>query len=519
MSAAVVSPPPRPAAPALLRHAPAFVLLAIAIADAGRIADPDLWGHIAFGRLFLRSGLTGHDPFNYSVPGHLWVIHEWLAEVMMARTYDLGGILGLKLWKFACTSATVVMLAMAVAETGAALPLQAAVLIAASMALLPLMQFRPQLYSYIFLAALMELLARENYGRRSPLWLAVPMLALWANLHGGFIVGVAALVLYSGVVIIQDLRARRGSRRAARLAAVTVASTIATLLNPFGMRAWAQVLAALVNPVTRKEMVDWQPLLEVLANSQGLNSGAIFFALVALMLVVLAIAWVATPRGGDLALVAVAALMGAGAFNVVRNMPLAVIAAVAPLAHHLQLVIDKFRGPGASPAAGRPFNRAGQAVIAAAALLLTFGHDGLLSPRLRAAMDYPAGAVAFMKSHRLSGNVLARFEWGQYVIFHLAPSSRIFIDGRVDLVYPPAVVDEYLDFYAGRAGGARLLDAYPHDYVMMPVGSPAAVTVSTRADWKAIYRDSVVVLFARADSAAAHLPGPSTGVAPASEFP
>ena len=55
------------------------------------------------------------------------------------------------------------------------------------------MQFRPQLFDYVFFAALIAMLARESHGRRAPLWLAVPMLALWANLHGGFFIGLAAL--------------------------------------------------------------------------------------------------------------------------------------------------------------------------------------------------------------------------------------------------------------------------------------------------------------------------------------
>jgi hypothetical protein len=93
-----VTPSSDHGAPSLLRYAPAFVLLAIAIADAGRIADTDLWGHIAFGRLFLQTGAVSHDPFNYSVPGHAWAVHEWMAELTMARIYDSFGILGLKLW-------------------------------------------------------------------------------------------------------------------------------------------------------------------------------------------------------------------------------------------------------------------------------------------------------------------------------------------------------------------------------------------------------------------------------------
>jgi hypothetical protein len=503
-----MKPPYDRASPSLIRYAPAFVILAIAIADAGRVADTDLWGHIAFGRLFLRAGPITHDPFNYSAPGHAWTVHEWLAEVLMARIYDSFGILGLKWWKFACTTLTVIMLAMAAAETGAEPLLQAVILIVVSVALMPLMEFRPQLFTYLLLAALIALLARDNYRHRAPLWIAVPIFALWANLHGGFVIGVVVLALYTGVVTVENLIGRCPFDRSVRLSAVTLASAAATLANPYGFKAWTHVLGALNNPVTRKVMIDWQPLLRALANSHG--PGVFFFALVVAILIVLALAFALTPHGGDLALIAIAALMGAAAFNAVRNMPLAVIAAVAPLARHLHLLGNKIRGAVASSAdahAPRLFNRLGQAVIIAAALILSLGKGGLLSTRMPAAMDYPVGAIAFMQSHQLRGNLLVRFEWGQYVIFHLTPSSRVFIDGRVDLVYPPAVIDQYVDFFGGAPGGARLLDAYPHDFVLMPAGSPADLAVSVRTDWRPIYRDPVAVLFARANSPAAHLPG------------
>src|ERR1700749_2551586 len=57
----------------LLRYSPAMMLVIIAIADAGRLADTDLWGHIVFGRGILSSGhLTRIDPYSYSAAGHLW---------------------------------------------------------------------------------------------------------------------------------------------------------------------------------------------------------------------------------------------------------------------------------------------------------------------------------------------------------------------------------------------------------------------------------------------------------------
>ncbi len=511
------------AAPSLLRYAPGFVLLAIAIADAARVADPDLWGHIVFGRLFLQFGTVSDDPFNYSAPGHAWSVHEWLAELIMARTYDLYGILGLKLWKFACTSMTVIMLAVAAAETGAAPALQAGVLIAAAVVMMPLMQFRPQLYTYIFLAALMALLTRENYRRHAPTWIAIPMLTLWANLHGGFILGIVTLALYTGVTAVVDVTGERGIKRSVRLLGITVASALATLLNPYGLGAWTHVLSALHNPLSRKEMVDWQPLIAVIASSHGPHSGIIFFLFFVGILMLLALAFAITPRGGDFPLVIIAAAMGAAAFDVVRNMPLAVIAAVAPLARHLHLVARKFRRADAQEPerAGRHhFNFLGQAVLIAAALTLILGKGGLLSPKIPATMDYPVGAIAYMRSHHLRGNILARFEWGQYVMFHLGPPSRIFVDGRIDLVYPPRVIEEYLNFSNGRSHGDRVLEAYPHDYVLMPSGTPADLTMRSRPDWRPIYLDSVAALYARADSVAVRTEGvPIIAAAPPSDFP
>jgi hypothetical protein len=506
----------------LLRYAPSLVLLAIAVADAGRVADTDLWGHIAFGRLFLQAGPVSHDPFNYSVPGHSWAVHEWLAELIMARTYDIGGILGLKLWKFACTALTIILLAMAAAETGATPLLQAAVLIATAVALMPMMQFRPQLYTYMFLAALLALLARENYRRDAQLWLAIPMFGLWANLHGGFVVGIGSLALYTGVTAIADIAGGYGIRWAARVLVITVACALATLVNPYGLRAWTHVLSALHNPITRKEMVDWQPLISVIANSHGPHSGIFFFLLVVGIMTLSAIAFVVTPHGGDLALVAIAVAMGAGAFDVVRNIPLAIIAAAAPLTRHLHLIATKLSGSDTAVPRIKPdrLSWRGQAVLIAASLILIVENRGLLSPRIPAAMDYPVGAIAFMRSHQLHGNVLARFEWGQYLIFHLGPPSRIFVDGRVDLVYPPEVIEEYLDFFTGRPHGARILEDYANDYVLMPSGSPADATMKSRSDWRPIYRDGVAVLFAPANSPAAHLPGvPIIATAPPSAFP
>ena len=103
----------------------------------------------------------------------------------------------------------VCLLAAAMDETGAPARVQRPVLILVALALAPQMQFRPQLFTDLLLSVLVALMAAETYRRSSRLWIAIPLFAVWANLHGGFVVGLAALALYAGVVTVSDLWARR----------------------------------------------------------------------------------------------------------------------------------------------------------------------------------------------------------------------------------------------------------------------------------------------------------------------
>lgn len=74
-------------------------------------------GCVAFGRAMLATQhLAFRDPYSYSAPGHLWLNHEWLSELLMAVIYNSGGVIGLKVLKFACTSVVVLLLALGLAK-------------------------------------------------------------------------------------------------------------------------------------------------------------------------------------------------------------------------------------------------------------------------------------------------------------------------------------------------------------------------------------------------------------------
>ena len=522
--------------PSLLQYSPALVLVLIAIADAGRVTDPDLWGHVRFGQAVLAGHhLVLHDPYSYTAPAHPWRNHEWLTEIVMALVYNALGVVGLKLWKLACTTATIVLLSLGMAETGATPGILLNSLLVAAVALMPQMEFRPQIFTFALFAAILLLLARHNYRGSAPLWLAIPIMALWGNLHGGFIMGLVALGVYTGVVTLQDMMGGYGGARATRLAIITVVATLATLLTPYGIDTWYAVIHALRNPVTRNAVTDWQPLIFAIATQwHAAHSGVIFYLCGLGLMAAFAISFAAAPRGGDLPMAAIAATMCAAAFIAMRNLPLAVIACVGPIARHMSILYGgslRFRSPGASrdsPGAtedmasdedARPARSGTNQWIVAALAVVVVVYTGLFSSRLREDSHYPAGAVAFMKEHELRGNVLGDFNWGEYLIWHCAPQSKVFLDGRYDTVYPFKIIDDYIVFRIDyRGGAARILDAYPHDFVLIPPDFEAHGVILKSARWKLIYRDQDSALFARADLAARIPNIPVSGTAPKESY-
>src|SRR5437868_6447869 len=85
-------------AAALRRINSALVLRVILFAAIASLAavpplDPDLWWHLANGRLIVGLASIPHvDVYSFSAAGQPWVMHEWLADLLMYVGYRLGGL-------------------------------------------------------------------------------------------------------------------------------------------------------------------------------------------------------------------------------------------------------------------------------------------------------------------------------------------------------------------------------------------------------------------------------------------
>jgi hypothetical protein len=498
----------------LLRCWPGFVLLVVALVDSSRAADPDLWGHIRFGQEVFKLGHPiFYDRYSYSVPGHPVIDYEWLSQVLLAAVFQLFGVVGLKLMKLTVSAAVVCLVAVAEAESGGALWLQACVLAVTAIVLRTHMVFRPQIFTFLMFAAAMLILARDRYRGRAPVWLLIPIMALWANLHGGFVMGVAALFVYAIACIVAGAATATEWKHGGRLLGYAAAAAFATLLTPYGIGNWLAVARTIRDPWTRNVLTEWWPLWKVIAftaaNRSVLSMAYLYCFCVVSLMAALAGSWLLLPRARGLPLDAVAAMTGVATLIATRNAPLFVIAAAVPVVGRLAAVVPRasYEQPRTAFRSGATVRRYAAQLLAVALAVLLSAYTGLFSRRLRAGIPVPAGAVAFMSFYGLHGNVLCDYNWGEYLIWHAWPQSRVFADGRYDTVYPQKVIRDSVAFQMGLPGGARVLEAYPHDFVLVPVNSVAALTAQQSGGWVEIYSDRTAVLFARAGSPAASLAG------------
>ena len=188
-----------------------LAVLYAALSGLRTVGDSDLGWQLATGRyVLLHKQIPSHDVFSYTARGREW-IYPPFSGVLFYAVHWLGGYAAISWLTAAACAGTVAMLLAAGGPTSAAL-------VRASLAVLavPVVAFRTapraDLFSTLLFAPLVVILWRHHRDRPSPLWLLPPLLCLWANLHLGFVAGVALLAAYVGLELLElPFRERRGA--------------------------------------------------------------------------------------------------------------------------------------------------------------------------------------------------------------------------------------------------------------------------------------------------------------------
>jgi hypothetical protein len=462
------------------------------------LADPDLWGYLAFGRLFWSQRPFPYlDVFAYVPTLKPWIYHEWLTGVVFYPIYRMLGAPGLQVLKYALGLATAGLVYLTARRRGAdLLPTNLILFFSLLTMSIGYSAVRAQVFTYFFFALFLYLLETARLsGQGRGLWLLVPIQIVWCNLHGGFLAGLGLIFLYAVGAAL--------SRRPFRTyLGWFLLAGLATLINPYGLKYWSYLAQAVTMP--RPEITEWVSIFE--GYKQGFVGGHEFYYFLALIAVAFFLAWWARWREVTPALVLLFTL-----YLAVKHNRHQVFFALAFGAYMPLLLTAYFRELTTRPGFMAWIDRLGRKIPALAVLLLiclfayrVASHNPLQlevkpEPGLNtvAEMYYPVGAVDYIQQHRLSGKLLVHFNWGEYCLWKLYLQCRVAIDGRYETVYPERVHKAYFDFLRARPGWRNFLEHYPPDLILIELRSKLYALLSGDPEWRQVYADPGCVLFRR----------------------
>lgn len=459
-----------------------FLLLLPVIAGfRGKLADPDLWWHLKAGEWIVQHrAVPWEDPFSYTAAGRPWIAYSWLCEVLFFELVRTFGCAALIHFKSFAALALVGCLYRSSRAAGAG-PF-AAVLAAAlgAVATAGAWSERPQLLSLVFFAGFVRMLQTAG-GKRRLVWIGPLLIAIWANLHIFFFLGIGLLGLAAFCETV-------GGRPSSRLWGATMISGLATLATPYGWRLLDHVPTMIHQPAIGRMVAEFRS--PDFATPLGLLMG--LFVLTSIVLVV-----IGRERLAPFELTTFAASLAAGLY-MIRNIPIFAILATPILARR----IDEFL-PASSSAPPRKTPRAllglhwallaGGLVLAASFWPTGRGWRETLAPDL-----FPVAAADFVAERYPGARLFNDFDWGGFLIFRLHPQSLVSIDGRTQ-VYGEKILNAYTRTHYVLAGWESFLKSCRPDLVLWPRDGPLAQVLRELPRWRVVYEDAVAVVFERVE--------------------
>jgi len=210
----------------------------------------DSWLTLVSGREVAQHGLPQHDALAAWTHGARWIDQQWLGQLLYYGLWHAGGMRLVLLTHAALVLATFAIGVRAARALGA--PAAAIVLtLLAALATAPwALQMRAQVFGELFFVVLVWLLVADARRPTSRVLLALPLLALWANVHGSVVLG-AALVALRALTLVRV--------RPSRAALLLGGACAAPLATPYGLAIVDYYRSLLLNPVLHRFLDEWQP--------------------------------------------------------------------------------------------------------------------------------------------------------------------------------------------------------------------------------------------------------------------
>lgn len=468
--------------------APQYLTIVVFIAVLARsthqtLRDPDTYLHLAAGRWMLtHRQLPLTDPFSYPMNGAPWMIHEWLAQVILQLTFEMSSWSGLVVLTALIFSLTISYLYRFLLERIA--PVYALVFCAlAFFGLGTHLLVRPHLLTWPILAIWTGHLIQAAENKKTPSYWLLPLMVLWSNLHGGFILGIALLCpLAIEAVFIQKSPHARGWIR------FTLLAIIASMMTPLGWKTWWMAVE-LMTLSTLSMIGEWAS-----PTFSALNPIELW------LILILTLGTTGQLRLNPIRIILVLALLhqalahGRYISIFCLLVPMLIASGLTATTSHprnftkenwLDHLFSKTKYTARLPAA----------LLTIATLFSITIYFGTYKVYAPPSVNTPKEALESVQKEGIEGNVLNFYNFGAYLLYREVP---VFIDGRADL-YGDEHIKNYLK--ATDSSNPKKINAFLEHHnihwTIFPPKESINQILSTQRDWKRFYQDDVAIVYVR----------------------
>jgi hypothetical protein len=419
---------------------------------------PDTWYSLMAGRLIWNNGLPHHDSVASLTLGRTWVDQEWLGHLGIYGLLAAGG------WALALLTGVVgYTAAFAVSAVGARVRggSERAVAIVVLVAFVTSgsnTELRAQTFAYVLFALTLLLLLGDDRAPTRRVYLTLPLLVVWANVHGSVLLGAALVALYGAISAVRAARRLLPGNWLPRAVGLILLPWACVLASPYGLALPGYYSRVLGNSAIRRAADEW--------GRSTFGNQPVFFVLLAVAIVVAAVA----ARRGFRPLFPLAVLAATAVFGLlaVRN----VIWFALAIAAILPSVLDV-----AWPSRGAPRSRNFNLLVAGFGLVFVLGVGVWVGAKANTwvAQKYPprlAAAASGAASAEPGARILADEAWADWLLYE-DPSlaGRIAYDIRYELL-TESELDRILAFQQERGPHWRTV-ASPFPLLVLDRGADA----------------------------------------------
>lgn len=440
------------------------------------LGDSDTYWHIAVGRWILDHGALPHaDIYSFTKTGDPWISSSWLAQVMYARAYEWAGWAGPIVLAAAAIATAFALFAFTL---GRHVPTRYAILIPLVALLLTGSHLlaRPHVLVFPVMVAWVSGLLRASERGESPSYWLLPAFALWANLHGSFVFGLA-LVAPFALDALWNADASQRKSLTVRWIAFGLAALVASCVTPYG---WGSILAS-------RKILDLGELLRLIYEWMPAD----FSRVTPLEVSILAAIAGALYAGVRLTPPRILLVLGLlhMALSHVRNVE--ILALLAPLVVVGPLSVQFAIEPARFVRTAFPLRSTAVAAVILAASTWAFAANHSFTPPANQA---PAAALEVLKANHAK-RIMNDLPFAGYLISQGVP---VFIDGRAELYGEPFEMAYYRAMQLKDVGlFLDLLKTYDIDAVLLTPETPAATLLDHIGGWQRVYADANAVVHIR----------------------